>query len=338
MKDLTRLESDRLYTLDVLKGLAILFVIVTHLGWEDTDRLRLGFPFWIEMAVPIFMLITGYVQAASYVRSGGITRTSLKDKIRKSLIRYTVPYVLTYGLELLFFVAYTFYTAKTITAANVWDFFLKFFQGGWGPGSYYYPVLVQITFLFPCIYLVVDKLRGKGVLLLAGINVLYEIIKLAWGINDATYRMLAFRYIFLLAVGCYFYKQRECAFNRCALAASALGGGIYITAVNYLGVVPLIFTQWTSTCMVSSLWVVPLVYGVTKMQVRCRLLEKIGSASYAIFLTQMVWFGCGGRKFVAMLSNSFWVECVVTVVVCVLAGLVFHRITSILTKKALSNA
>ena len=106
----------RAYMLDSLKGLAILFVIITHLGWEEADRLRPGLSFWVEMAVPIFMLITGYLHAASYHRAGGITRYALKKQINRSLIKYTVPFALVYVLELVFFAGYT----VTVSSILLW--------------------------------------------------------------------------------------------------------------------------------------------------------------------------------------------------------------------------
>ena len=53
---------------DVLKGICIIMVVVTHFSWEEHERLYYLFPFWIDMAVPIFMLISGYVYTISYKR------------------------------------------------------------------------------------------------------------------------------------------------------------------------------------------------------------------------------------------------------------------------------
>lgn len=323
--------------LDSLKGLAILFVIITHLGWEEADRLRLGLSFWVEMAVPIFMLITGYLHAASYHRAGGITRYALKKQINRSLIKYTVPFALVYVLELVFFAGYTVLTTKTLSAADAWEFFLKLFQGGWGPGSYYYPVLVQLVFLFPCIYYVVERYRAKGLALCGMANVLFEVVKFAWGISEETYRMLALRYIFVLAFGCWFFMEE----NRkrrtvLALVCGLIGAG-FIATVNYLGYRPCLFNYWTSTCMISSLFAVPAVLVCLEGKLRCRPLEKLGEASYGIFLVQMVWFGCGGRKFVAIVSNSFVAEALCSIVACVVAGLVFHMISGKCTKYAIKK-
>lgn len=323
--------------LDSLKGIAILFVIITHLSWERADRLRLGFSFWVEMAVPIFMLITGYLHAASYHRAGGVTRHALKKQINRSLIKYTVPFALVYVLELIFFSGYTVLTTKTLTAADAWEFFLKLFQGGWGPGSYYYPVLVQLVFLFPCIYYTVEKYGTKGLLLCGAANILFEIVKLAWGISEDTYRMLVLRYIFVLAMGCWLYIKREQRVPKIVLILCALIGGAYIAAIDYFGYVPLVFNYWSITCMISAMFAVPAVYVCLKGSLRCRPLEKIGAMSYSVFLTQMAYFGCGGRKFVAMISQSFLVEIIVSLTACLVSGFVLDRITGRLIKLAISK-
>lgn len=62
-------SANRLQHLDFYKGICILFIIITHYNWTDQQRLAYGFPFWIDMAVPIFMVITGYVSALSKKRN-----------------------------------------------------------------------------------------------------------------------------------------------------------------------------------------------------------------------------------------------------------------------------
>lgn len=53
-------------TIDFIKGICILFIIITHFIWDDNERLRYLFPFYIDMAVPIFMIISGYLNALSF--------------------------------------------------------------------------------------------------------------------------------------------------------------------------------------------------------------------------------------------------------------------------------
>lgn len=57
-------------SVDLLKGVAILMVIVTHLGFTADQRKYFAFPFWIDMAVPVFMMLMGYVMSMSYARHG----------------------------------------------------------------------------------------------------------------------------------------------------------------------------------------------------------------------------------------------------------------------------
>ena len=159
-------------TIDILKGLSIMFVILTHYEYyPDGARLQYLFPFWIVMAVPIFMIISGYVNAASYEKKGAAT---FKDVYRpatiaKKLLRFVIPFVIAWILELLLIIFVKGVKTLPIT------FLLKFFfRGGYGKGSYYVPMLIQMVFLFPLIYLVIRKWKGWGLLLCGALNLVYE--------------------------------------------------------------------------------------------------------------------------------------------------------------------
>ena len=52
--------------IDVIKGICILLVILTHFDWIEAERLKCFFPYWMNPAVPIFMIISGYVFTESY--------------------------------------------------------------------------------------------------------------------------------------------------------------------------------------------------------------------------------------------------------------------------------
>lgn len=60
--------SNRIVILDILKFICIVMVIVTHYEWTDEQRRQLLFPYWIDMEVPVFMLISGYLGAMSFER------------------------------------------------------------------------------------------------------------------------------------------------------------------------------------------------------------------------------------------------------------------------------
>ena len=65
------------HTIDVIKGLAIILVLITHYNWTADQRQFVLFPYVIDMAIPIFMIITGFVYANS-LRRGGVSGTLQK--------------------------------------------------------------------------------------------------------------------------------------------------------------------------------------------------------------------------------------------------------------------
>lgn len=61
------------------------------------------FPFWIDMAVPMFMIVSGYVNALSFARKGLDSFEdcySLNSLVSKFL-RLTVPFVFVVLLEII---------------------------------------------------------------------------------------------------------------------------------------------------------------------------------------------------------------------------------------------
>ncbi len=98
-----KLETSRLrnHFLDILKAAAILCILITHFHWTDQQRLRLFFPFWIDMAVPVFMVISGYVNFCSSKRSGinSLREAYAAERIRKKLLRYLIPFGFAYLAE-----------------------------------------------------------------------------------------------------------------------------------------------------------------------------------------------------------------------------------------------
>ena len=85
--------SQRNRTLDLLKGILIIFVITLHFPFAGGFKERAPFPFWIDFAVPAFLFISGYVSSLSAGRAGG----ELKDlynpgRLLAKCVRFLVPY------------------------------------------------------------------------------------------------------------------------------------------------------------------------------------------------------------------------------------------------------
>lgn len=57
--------------LDIIKGLMIVFIIITHFRFVyPGDYQKYGFFFYIDMAVPVFMIITAYLSAMQFEKKG----------------------------------------------------------------------------------------------------------------------------------------------------------------------------------------------------------------------------------------------------------------------------
>lgn len=190
-------------SIDLLKGICILFVITTHFNWSERETLYGGFPFWIVMAVPVFILISGYVYTNSYLRKNVETldQAFSIEIWFKSFLRYTIPFLIVYIIEVIINIILT---ALGRISIPWYDYLAGIFIGGWGPGSYYFPVMIQFLFFFPFIFIAIKKFGWKALVGFFIFNLFFEIIKFPFQISAVTYRLLIFRYTFLIASGCYF--------------------------------------------------------------------------------------------------------------------------------------
>lgn len=144
----------RLELLDQIKGLAILFVVFTHLPfWDTSIRLKLGFPFWVDQAVPLFMVTSGFV----LLRDASSEGVNLK-RIARLLVPYTISFVVMMaiiktqdGISVEASVATVLGLSRDVAGSLGKPFgtMLLFVCGGPGPGGYYIPVLVQLYLFVP---------------------------------------------------------------------------------------------------------------------------------------------------------------------------------------------
>ena len=90
----------RIDFLDYLKAICVIMVIITHYDWGDKDS-----PFFtmlINMAVPVFMIISGYLTAVSIEKNHIRTLSeawSAEVVIPKAL-RFLIPFSLAFLIEI----------------------------------------------------------------------------------------------------------------------------------------------------------------------------------------------------------------------------------------------
>lgn len=321
-------SADKHYhSIDLVKGILILFVVVTHYAWQDNERLYLLFPFWIDMAVPLFMVISGFVYSKSFQKNNIITidKAYTIDSVLGKIIRYTIPLVIVFLAEEIVF------SVVLDVRHSLSKMFFSFLNGGYGQGSYYYPLMIQFIFCFPVIYAIIRKYNFKGLILCGCINFLYEVLKSSYGISTESYRLLIFRYILLIAYGCYIAKGNYARHKKTSIFC-VVAGIIYIVFCRYLDVIPPITRFWTGTSMWACLYIIPFAKPILLNKCRNRVLEFLGRASYHIFLTQMFFYGCYGANLVYDFVPSRWLQLGVSVVVCVFAGVIFYCLETPVSK------
>ena len=279
------------------------------------------------MAVPMFMIISGYVYSFSYRRNTieSIGMSYYPKNIINKFIRYTVPFVIVFVIEEILWI-------HADLGGTAYTCIMGFLQGGWGQGSYYYPVMIQFIFVYPIIYFIIKKHNFIGVIICGVINAIYELLQCAYGMNESCYRLLMCRYILLIAVGCYIASE-EYVFRKKLSVILFCIGFLFITSIYYWGYTPKIISYWTGTSFIASFYIIPIAMILLSRvrNVRLKLLEIIGKASYHIFLAQMVWY-IFGTGFISIYIANRLSQIVCNIIVCLILGVVFYYIETPINK------
>lgn len=322
----------RLYILDSLKGIAMILVLITHSTLSNRTRLLFGFPFWVVMAVPIFIFVSGFVNSVSFEKKGvsSLSAAYSRDRVINKLLRFSIPYLVIFILECVI--------DSSILRQNPIEVLRLLLSGGKGPGGYYYSFMIQFIFIFPIIYTVVKKNPRKGLIYCLLFNIIYELLVLAYRMNYRCYSQLLFRYTFLIAFGAFMYFNKR-PVKKSYYAVGFTMGLVFLICHHYFGFKPLIFTMWSSTSCLAVLYVLPfLAFCVNKLgSLRIPPLEAIGKSSYNIFLVQMVYFEYFEKHFAALVTNRFLLM-LVNIAVCLVFGFIFYRIDSKITNRICEKA
>lgn len=280
------IRTERYHKYDVMKAICIIFVIITHFKWTDLERMQYGFAFWLDMAIPVFMILSGYLWANSYSCHDFNSFWDAFDSeyIIHKILRFSIPYIFIYVIDMLY-----------LTFVENMDFgivglIFRFFQGGFGPGSFYYPCMIQLIFIFPFVYILVKKYNTKGLWICGVLNIVFEFLQRAYQMDSALYRLLVFRYLLLIAFGTYLHLSSERLSLKKNIILFCIGTA-FLICTQLGGYKPLILRYWTSTSCIAVLPLLPMLqFFIDGKDYRLPVLEIIGRASYQIFLVQMLLF------------------------------------------------
>lgn len=321
-------KKQRIDFLDYVKAICVIMVIITHYDW--TDKTSPAFTMFINMAVPVFMIVSGYNFAMSNRKKaeGRLGKMYGWNMMKPKLIRFLVPFFTICMIE----IALLAFEDKNIHPLRI------FLLGGYGPGSYYVPIMLQLLVIFPIIYILVQRNAKVGLAVAGAANLLFEIAVEVFEIEKYYYRLSIGRYLLLIAFGCYLYLHPEHRVKRYQMMTMFLIGLAYIVAVFGFDQEFGLFGYWKTTAMPVAFYIFPIVillfrkfYHSTIPGVGGRTLLMIGQASYHIFLVQMVYyhFDLGG----SIMQAAWYIAVPFNILISVTAGLAFFEMDKYFIRK-----
>jgi peptidoglycan/LPS O-acetylase OafA/YrhL len=291
---MNEIHKDRNNSIDFIKGVAILSVIILH----NTPANKLFQIAWIGQAVPLFLLVTAYLTCGSFQNGKTMTVYYSKQSTGKMLKRIFVPFI---------FVQCVIYFFPSIN----FSLYSILLQGGIGPGSYYPWLYLQCWIILPFIIKIIDNMSvGKSSLLFLSICIILEIASSIIHINAQLYRLLFYRYLFLLYLGCLLKKQ-EWKINVKILTAALIGliFSLFEIYIN-INLEPFFINQWQGVHWITAFYAVLIfltlrhIYTYTHICIRKTFL-LLGKYSYEIFLCQMFVFSIFPKKLLGFIENLY---------------------------------
>lgn len=307
-------EKSRDIFIDYIKVIAMVLIIFTHMLWTESEKNRMLFPFWVDLAVPILMVVTGYNYFNSFKRN----EEGLSKKIVRYLNRIIIPYIIIAILEIICCLR------NTIELKTILPFI---FTGGLGPGSYYTFVMIQVILFFPIMYLISNRYR-HGEIVLFIINLIFELIIAIIDFPPSWYRLCSIRYFTFIATGIFFVKNKDVVqYNKKTIETLCLICGVgIIWILNYSKIQLPLFRQWTYSSLPTVL--LTFFYFLKIFEIRYRRINKyivlVSRASFHIYLIQMFYYQFYYNNVMKYTNNHRIILIPFNILLCGLFGVLFY--------------
>lgn len=313
-------------SIDLIKTFATLSVIVLHV-LSAKQLLAIGAPFYIWQAVPLFMMVNGINNSTSYLRNKRYKLGQLYDQnyVLTKLKKLLIPYIIVFFIELVLIVI-------TKQESNIKEVGFRFLTGGWGPGGYFVPIILQSVLITPLIFLIIKKFKRNGLIFMFILSLVLEYLCMYFKLDNEIYRVLIIRYIFAIALGSWMTMNRV---HEGKLILLAFISGIYIFLVNYKGLILLTEYTWESQHAPSYFWTMAMIVAFIKNEsvgedtYIGKTAIKISQASYHIFFAQMVYFV---TLFPRLPKVNLSLQVFFSLIICVIAGVLYKKVLDLIFK------
>ena len=282
--------------IDFIKGFCILSVILTH-SLPTACQDCLLFMLWGGMAVPLFLLIQVF-----HAYKAGL-ETPKKILPLKIVKRIVIP----------FFLTLCFTGVIRILKGNlINEVFFDFLSGGGGPGSYYPWIYIEFAVLLVLFRIFLKRLNCRQFFLIFLVmSILLEYFCSTIAITPWLYRIIFFRYIFLIPLGLdWVYNGIKLDKKRLSLSIVSI---CFIVLFQYFNpnLEPFFFhTAWKSFHWVCYFFVAYLLMHILKHvythlgELPKHFILKCGKFSYNIFLVQMIVFNFVKHEWFSFAQNE----------------------------------
>ena len=322
-------------SVDILKAVCAVWVILLHTiygNWYD----KLGMVFWAQMAVPIFMMLSGYTYTSSIRKKeivGPIQWFSF-DNMAPKIRRILIPYSMMFIAEVIL---------QSLTKSAKMNSIFAFLTGGWGPGAYYIPLLFQLLLIFPILYRTYQRNAMEGFCKVFALSVAVEYIFSVMSLSDLLYSRCISRYIVMIYLGIVLYEKGTIILKTLLPQMMFILGATFVFFAGWLYKdysAKLFNTDWFVTTAPSALYVFPIVlwfiqyepwFQNRKLAVWC---AALGRASFHIYLVQKAYFAFVYTQVLEILNQylpnnllSACIELIVNMAICVIGGVIFWMIS-----------
>ena len=288
-----------------------------------------------RFAVAIFLLVTGYLLTGSLKkRQKPIKEWYTGQNIVVRIMRFYLPLIPVFivGLVYKIFVKDYDYT--------VLEVIVRFFLGGFKPGSYYVTILAEVILVFPIIYYVVKRFKARGVVAIIALHLVYDVLCTGLGMNDVLYKFLVFRFITHIALGVYGSVTDFSKDKKMNIALFSLGALYVIVCVYTRAYNPKLFFQWRDASFpvamfmyVPVMWVIGITRNLTYTDTKLsKLTMTFANATYHIFLVQLLYYTTIGYAFNADVYNIV-ITIPLNLLITITLGIGYYKLVSPLEKK-----
>lgn len=309
--------------LDFIKAYAILCVLLGHTFPYLHET---GYSLWYGMQVPLFILIQSF-----HV----MKKEKVQFNLRKCIERVILPFLL---VQIPVYLIYLFFSSSSVIDLTI----NAIAGGGFGPGSYYPWIFLQMAIFLPFVRPMFNK--GSKIQKAVIIIVICEACEITLSLinlPELIYRILAIRYFFLIYLA-WLWVEEGIVVNKKTLTLSVLSMfSIVYFEYFYVSTEPWFFDtawkthRWPCYFYVSTLlcYFIYLIYQKIIYKVE-KYIKILARCSYEIFLVQMAVVPLFPQlNFIPDDFARFGIRMILVIAISIIGGYHFNIIYNNILKK-----